>query len=160
MIRSMKAVLCRTLLGVLDQRGVKIFAVSEATRIPLAELRRVLEFGSIDRHTADRLVNLGHENGHRHQAKNPSARPKIPPATPAARIAELSPHERASMIAHSRESTPMHTREAASNAKQALRGKARRVRGHTDRTHPSHPRPRSQRCRPRSVQTVRQRSVR
>ena len=46
MIRSMTSVLCRTLLAVLDSRGIHIFAVAQATCIPLPELRRLCEFGT------------------------------------------------------------------------------------------------------------------
>ena len=57
MIRSTRVILCRTLLGVLDSRRVNIFAVSEATRIPIPELRRLVEFASpLDRDSAERLV--------------------------------------------------------------------------------------------------------
>ena len=71
LIRSMRVILCRTLLGVLDSRRVNIFAVSEATRIPIPELRRLVEFASpLDRDSAERLVSLGDENGDRHEAKN------------------------------------------------------------------------------------------
>ena len=56
-IRSMTVVLSRALLGVLDDRGVRIFAVSQATCIPVVELRRLLEFGSpLDPETATKLI--------------------------------------------------------------------------------------------------------
>ncbi len=57
MIRSMRTVLCRAILGVLADRQITVFAVSEATRIPLPDLRRLLEFGSpLDPEAADRLI--------------------------------------------------------------------------------------------------------
>ena len=34
MIRSMRTVLCRTLLGVLDDRRINVFSVAELCRIP------------------------------------------------------------------------------------------------------------------------------
>ena len=45
MIRSMRTVLCRTLLGVLDDRRINVFSVAKSS-IPIADLKRLLEFGS------------------------------------------------------------------------------------------------------------------
>ena len=59
-IRSMKVVLCRTILGVLADRRVNVFAVSEACQIPIMDLRRLVEFGSaLSADEADRLIAWG-----------------------------------------------------------------------------------------------------
>ena len=60
MIRSMRTVLCRTLLGVLDDRRINVFSVAESCRIPIADLKRLLEFGSpLSSEESERLVQWG-----------------------------------------------------------------------------------------------------
>ena len=60
MIRSIRVVYHRTLLGVLADRDIRIHAIAEWCRIPLTELRRLLEFGSpLDAEAAERLVAWG-----------------------------------------------------------------------------------------------------
>jgi hypothetical protein len=60
MIRSMRTVLCRALLGVLADRQFNLFAVAEACQIPLPDLRRLIEFGSpLDAEAAERLIVWG-----------------------------------------------------------------------------------------------------
>jgi hypothetical protein len=60
MIRSLRAVLCRALVGVLADRHVTVFAVAEACRIPITDLRRLVEFGSaLDHEAAERLIRWG-----------------------------------------------------------------------------------------------------
>ena len=60
MIRSIRVVLCRTVLGVLEDRGIRVHAVAEATLIPLVELRRLIEYGSpLDAQAAERLIAWG-----------------------------------------------------------------------------------------------------
>ena len=57
MIRSMRVVLCRTLLAVLATRGVKVHAVAEATAISIVEVQRLIEFGSpLDAATGNKFV--------------------------------------------------------------------------------------------------------
>jgi hypothetical protein len=56
----MRVVYHRTLLGVLADRGIRLHAVAEWCRIPITELRRLLEFGSpLDAEAAGRLVAWG-----------------------------------------------------------------------------------------------------
>ena len=60
MIRSMRTVLCRTLLGVLDDRGIHIHAVATWCRIPIMDLHQLAEFGSpLDAEAAERLIGFG-----------------------------------------------------------------------------------------------------
>ena len=60
MIRSMRTVLCRTLLGVLDDRRINVFSVAKSCRIPIADLKRLLEFGSpLSSEESERLVQWG-----------------------------------------------------------------------------------------------------
>ena len=59
-IRSLRVVYHRTLLGVLADRGIRFQAVAEWCRIPITEVRRLLEFGSpLDAEAAERLVAWG-----------------------------------------------------------------------------------------------------
>ena len=60
MIRSMRTVLCRALVGVLADRHVSVFAVAEAACVPITDLRRLVEFGSpLDDEAAGRLIGWG-----------------------------------------------------------------------------------------------------
>ncbi len=57
MIRSVSIILCRTLLSVLDDRGISTCAVAQSTFILIVDLRRALEFGSpLDDEAAKRLI--------------------------------------------------------------------------------------------------------
>ena len=59
-IRSMRTVLCRAILGVLDDRRINVFSVAESCRIPIADLKRLLEFGSpLSSEESERLVQWG-----------------------------------------------------------------------------------------------------
>ena len=59
-IRSMKVVLSRCILGVLADRSINVFGVAKACRIPIVDLKRLLEFGSaLDQESAERLVQWG-----------------------------------------------------------------------------------------------------
>jgi hypothetical protein len=60
MIRSMRTVLCHTMLGVLGDRGISMRAIAEWCRIPITDLHRLAEFGSpLDAGAAERLIDWG-----------------------------------------------------------------------------------------------------
>jgi hypothetical protein len=60
MIRSIRVILCRTLLRVLDDRGIGIHAVAQSIFISIVDLRRLLEFGSpLEPQAAERLIAWG-----------------------------------------------------------------------------------------------------
>jgi hypothetical protein len=60
MIRSIRVVLTRRLLGVLDSRGIRVHTVAEQTRISLVDLHRLVEFASpLDHRDAGRLIEWG-----------------------------------------------------------------------------------------------------
>ena len=60
MIRSVRIILCRRLLGMLESRGIRIHAVAEQTRISVVDLRRLVEFGSpLEDAAAQRLIDSG-----------------------------------------------------------------------------------------------------
>jgi hypothetical protein len=60
MIHSVRVVPCRTLLGVLDDRGMRIHAVAEVGCVSPVDLRRLFEFGSpLDPEAAERMVARG-----------------------------------------------------------------------------------------------------
>ncbi len=60
MIHSVRVILCRALLGVLDDRGIRIHALAQAPLITIVDLRRLLEFGSLlDTQAAERLIAWG-----------------------------------------------------------------------------------------------------
>ena len=59
-IRTMRVVYLRTLLGVLADRGVQIHAVAMWLRIPIRDLRRLVEFGApLDAEVGERFIAWG-----------------------------------------------------------------------------------------------------
>src|SRR5262245_1634924 len=60
MIWSMRTVLCRTMLGVLDDRGIRLHTVAWWCRIPIIDLRGLAESGApLDAAAAERLIGFG-----------------------------------------------------------------------------------------------------
>ena len=64
MIRSMRTVLTRCLLGVLADRKISVFQVAEAVSLPVTDLKRLVEFASpLDPEASRAAGRLGHAHG-------------------------------------------------------------------------------------------------
>ncbi|MET0598911.1 MAG: hypothetical protein ABWZ57_13725 [Mesorhizobium sp.] len=74
MIRSLKVVLCRTVVRHLQSR-YRIDQIAQDTRIPVMELRRLMEFGSpLGADDSARLIRFGRAFSTRPKAPSPVQR--------------------------------------------------------------------------------------